>query len=388
MNNEIRDFLNLVKSGTTNVSAKISKEFNIEQCMELINKHHITTMIYNGLYKCNVKISDTYKNMMFQIALQEAVISSRQLDLIKHLKELLNKNEIDHVFLKGSVLKALYPTPETRRMGDIDILIRVEQYEKLKKLLQSDGYIELMETDHELKWRKNGLLIEFHKTLMPTYNKDFHKFFGTGWEIVKPKSKFEYDFNDEDKFIYLFTHFAKHFRDAGIGIIHLCDLYIYTSKTQLDYTYIEKCLKELKLYDFYKNIRKVMGVCFENEKETELSDFILNVILNSGSYGLHEKNVISNELKRKQKFNSYSKGRLYYFYKQLFPSLSGMKRRYPTLKKYPFLLPYYWICRIFRILFKENEKIEEKRQDNSIITDDEVQAYKEYLNYVGLDYNF
>ena len=130
-----RMLLNIIKLGITKEKFNVDIEFNISEFMELIEKHHISTMVYNGLYKCGVTIPEKYKNILFQIALQEAVINGKQLGLIKEIRTLFNNNEIDHVFLKGSVLKELYPTPETRRMGDIDVLIRVEQYEKIIKSL-------------------------------------------------------------------------------------------------------------------------------------------------------------------------------------------------------------------------------------------------------------
>lgn len=383
-----RKLLNIIKSGITKEKININTDFNISEFMELIEKHHISTMVYNGIYNCIVTISEKYKNILFKNALQEAVINGKQLGLIKDLRTLFNNNKIDYVFLKGSVLKELYPTPETRRMGDIDVLIRVEQYEKIRKVLLDNGYQELGETNHELKWQKDRILIELHKTLMPTYNIDFHSYFGNGWKLVKCKEQYEYDFNNEDKFIFLFTHFAKHYRDAGIGIIHICDLYLYLSKINLDFTYIDKQLKELNLYKFYCNIKSVLNVWFENANSTEMTDYITDVILNSGVYGRYDNKVISNELKRKQRFNSYKKGRIYYFIRLIFPTYESMLQKYPILKRCPLLLPFMWISRIFRIIFKDRERINERKNDISIISDEKVDNYNIHLKYVGLKYDF
>ena len=44
--------------------------------------------------------------------------------------------------LKGCNMKALYPSPELRVMGDADILIRVEQYDRIRPIIQSLGFEE------------------------------------------------------------------------------------------------------------------------------------------------------------------------------------------------------------------------------------------------------
>ena len=124
------------------------------------------------------------------------------------------------MLLKGTLLKEMYPKKELRAMGDADILIKTEQYDKIKPIMQGLGFEERTESDHELIWRKPQLLLELHKKLIPSYNKDYYAYFGDGWQLGKPNSNFPHRFemSDEDQMIYLFTHFAKHYRDAGIGI--------------------------------------------------------------------------------------------------------------------------------------------------------------------------
>lgn len=45
-----------------------------------------------------------------------------------------DKNGIAYMPLKGILLKKLYPCPEMRVMGDLDILIKTEQYTKIKSI--------------------------------------------------------------------------------------------------------------------------------------------------------------------------------------------------------------------------------------------------------------
>ena len=72
------------------------------------------------------------------------------------------------VFLKGCNLKRLYPQPELRLMADADILIRMEQYDQIKSVMQSLGFACERESDHEFIWRTKGLYLELHKRLLPS----------------------------------------------------------------------------------------------------------------------------------------------------------------------------------------------------------------------------
>lgn len=53
-----------------------------------------------------------------------------------HLIEVLSQAEIDHLLVKGAVLRFLYPSPELRTSGDTDVVVRLSDYEKSVKVLK------------------------------------------------------------------------------------------------------------------------------------------------------------------------------------------------------------------------------------------------------------
>ena len=273
-------------------------------------------------------------------------------------------------------------------MGDIDILIRVEQYHKIIEIMENAKFERLGESDHELKWTKSGILIELHSRLIPSYNKDFYAYFGDGWEKVRHKEKNEYVLKNEDMFIYLFTHFAKHYRDAGIGIIHMCDLWIFLNAYNLNYKYISKELCEIGLDVFFENIMKTIKVWFDKGKESEMTDFITITILNSGVYGLSENHALSSALKNRNKQKNKIINYTVKLVRMIFPSYKNMRNKYLILFKIPFLFPVFWPIRWVELLFRRTHRIKSKIIDFQIATDENVDQYKEMLEYVGLRYNF
>ena len=245
--------------------------------------------------------------------------------------------------LKGAVLKKLYPKPEMRVMGDGDILIKSEQYEIIREAMQSLGYTEFIESDHEFIWNKPNIHIELHKRLIPSYNKDYYFYYGVGWKFAKPDAGSCCKMSDEDTFVYIFTHYAKHYRDGGIGIRHITDLYVFlTSNPKLDKKYIETELNKLGLLKFYKNTINTIDVWFNNKQANDISDFITDRIFESGSYGTYVSHILSGAVKSS---NFGKNAKFKKVFNLIFPPYNDMSRKYLVLKKIPLLLQrYFFYC--------------------------------------------
>lgn len=388
MYKETRKIINVIKSAITNEKIEISEKFPFKKLLEYSIKHNIFAMIYSGLNVCDVTLDDSLEKYFNNMALRGVYISVQQMYYLKEITRLFENENIDYMLLKGGVLKELYIKPEIRRMGDIDILIKEEQYEIISKVFKSLGFTFRNESNHEIVWVKDCIVVELHKILMPSYNIDLHSYFGNGWKRAVKVSKNKYTFSDDDMFIYLFSHFAKHFRDSGIGITHMCDLYVFLKNKQINEIYIEKELKVLQLYDFYCNIKETLDVWFENKESSEITDYITKVIFNSGAYGLSENTVISSALKARNKYNNVILGRINRIWCTIFPSYNSMKTRYFLLKKFPVLLPYYWVSRWIRLLVHNKNDITSHIGNICYVNEQQIKDYKKGLNYVGLDYNF
>ena len=165
MNKDTRDILNIIKSGITKETIEISNDFSLNSLVELTNKHNIFTLVYYGFHNCNFPLNEALKNSLSNIAINGMYISEQQLYYIKEISSRFDENNIDYMLLKGSVLKHFYPQPEIRRMGDIDILIKETQYNKISELLEDLGFAFRNESDHEIIWSKNNIVIELHKIL-------------------------------------------------------------------------------------------------------------------------------------------------------------------------------------------------------------------------------
>lgn len=407
--------ITLLRSALTGQKLSLPTEVDYDRLLRISTKHKINGLICEGLYNCGVSVTNGPAQRIFTAACAEANISDIQLSELSLIYRRFDSKGIDYMPLKGALLKGFYPKPELRTMGDADILIRVDQYDQIAPLMSSLGYSELLESDHEIVWDKHdALCLELHKRLIPSYNKDYYAYYGEGWKFAKPikrpdgQSTSQYEMSDEDQFVYLFTHFAKHYRDAGIGIRHLLDLYVYEyTHRNMDGEYIRGQLQMLRLDRFYDNVECVIRAwfCDENvgdndcenlesgEAKTdnateEKVDFITDVIFNSGAYGTFKAQVLSNAVKKSDPSESAKGAKKSVILRTVFPTASSLENRYKFLRKAPILLPIAWAARWSNVLLHKRNSIRNRSKSFKIITAESVDDYRKSLNYVGLDYNF
>ena len=386
-----KDIFTLVKSALSGEKLPLSKDFCIKEVAKIGKKHGVSSMIYYGAVNCGVNTSLEQMQVLFMLSCRSLAVSERQIHSINRLCSAFEEIGIDYMPLKGTLLKKLYPKSDMRNMGDADILIKTEQYDKIKPIMIELGFSEKVESDHELVWRCPELLVELHKRLIPSYNKDYYNYYGNGWQLAKPSTDnpYRFEMTDEDQMIYLFTHFAKHYRDGGIGIRHLTDLFVYrNAKPNLDEKYIKTELEKLSLLEFYLNILETLDVCFGDTKSSAKTDYIINTILESGVYGDHDKSVIATTIKTSKSQNSSRNVKIKRIFNLIFPKLELMEYHYAFLKKLPFLLSITWIMRIFKIIFFKNKKALSFYNDIKNMSVNDINDYEDSLRFVGLDFNF
>lgn len=388
MNEEQRGIINLVKSALTGTAISVDENLDFNNAIKIAVKNGITTLIYYGALNSGISTEKPHMQRLFVYTCKNVVVSEQQHFEVLNILKQFDQSDIEYMPLKGVLLKKMYIKPEMRIMSDADILIKTDQYDKIKEIMLKSGYEENVESDHELTWFKGGICIELHKRLIPSYNHDYYAYFGDGWRLAKVKDGNRYSMTDEDQMIYLFTHFAKHYRDGGIGIRHIVDLWVYrNNKPDLNEKYIISELKKLQLADFYSNIIDTLDTWFGEKEENGITDFITQVIFQSGMYGTREGHILSDAL-RTAKITKKDSVRANKFFVRMFPSYKNMRSRYKFLGYLPFLLPFMWLIRGVGILFTGYDKIKLRADEYRVATTEKITDYGESLKFVGLDFNF
>lgn len=378
--------LKLVKSALVNEPCVPAEDFVLSDALDSIKAHHLTSLVYNGALICGYSDKSPEMAKLMSWYIKRLMQSENQMYEISMILDAFEKYGIDCMPLKGTLLKELYPKQDMREMSDSDILIKEAQYEGIKRIMEGFGFDFFVESDHEYVFKKGTVSIEFHKSLVPSYNKDMYAYYENVWQKShKKKGKnYIYEMSSEDNYIYNFAHMAKHYRDGGVGVKHFTDLWlVLKSSPDINKEYIINELKKMGLDDFYKNVIRVIAVWFDGESSDELTDYITENVFAGGAYGSEEKNRIASHANR----GNDSSGKSKYserLWAKLFPDYKSMCYSYPVLEKHPVLLPIMWVRRAFSFVFVPSKR-KQMKQTMDIISPETINSYEMSLKYVGLD---
>lgn len=389
MNTVHRGILTLIRSALTGEKLELPCDFTLEQADKLIQKHSLLPMAYQGAYHCGIPQDSEMMQRYYARYYRVLVHCERQMDAVEKIFAAFDDNGIDFLPLKGSAIRDLYPKCEFRPMSDSDILIRNQQYEKVRAVMSSLGYQEGSESDHDYTWSSEALRVEIHKCLFSDQNPDFQNYFGDGWNKLRVVRGYRYGLTQEDEYLYLFSHMMKHFLLAGIGVTHLTDLYIYRkTHPTMDEAKIESVLKRMHLLELYRNIRRMLLVWFEDQPEDPVSEVITDFVFSSGNFGTTFNKIYAEEALRtgsvENKRNSKEKA----FFRLLFQPLWLMRRSYKVLYKAPFLLPLFWVVRWIEVLLLRRKNIGKKMSVVRNMSDDKVEEYARIMQYMGVDLRY
>lgn len=390
MNTFEDDITKVIYSALTGREGVLSANFDIEAAMNFAVQHNIICILYYGLLHCGFSEDAAEMVKLFELTYRSAAVSEKQIYEVKRIFERFDAEKLDYMPMKGIILKNIYPKSEMRAMGDADILIRTEQYQAVAGVMNELGYEFQYESDHELVWKKGTMLVELHKKVMTSVNKDFYAYYCDVWKMVRKSSGrcTQYDFSDEDFYVYCFVHLAKHYRISGIGIKHFIDIWVLRNMGRtLDYGYVESEIEKLGLADFHRNVINTLNVWFAGGGEDDRTKMITNMVFHSGQYGKAETAEV-NRILRDVKEVRVFKVKCTRIFRAVFPGYRIMVKEYPSLEKFALLLPVMWAIRLMRILIFERERLRDYEKRLSLITDKSVQSGKNALEFVGLDFNF
>lgn len=288
--------------------------------------------------------------------------STNQERLIQDIGECLVKADIQHIFVKGAVVKHYYTHPEFRSMGDLDLIVHKDNKKQVGSLLESIGFICHGGKD-EWVYVKNQFEVELHHALV--YEKDkfeFEAVFNDFWKYVSD-NKLDSNYH----FVYLLVHLRRHLLDNGVGFRQFLDLAFMIKHENLDWKWIENFLKSIEMTRFAFSVFAVLMRCFQikipidcADIETDFYQAVIDKLFKDGVFGFNneENEDIKGITRITCKENtSILRARLKFTFNQLFPSYYYMGRMpyCKYVRKSKIFLPVAWVHRwIYRFSCKNN----------------------------------
>ena len=386
MKSDILFMFRLIASAVYNGDIpKMPEGINWEKIYNISAYNSVANIVAYAIIKGKYDISAETKAKFTKKLYERIAVSENQSAEIKKLLKAFSDNEIHHMPMKGVILNELYPSSDMRFMADADILIKKEQYEKINEIMLELGYTQDEEGPIEYNYKKPPFVhIELHKYPVALSSEDLFDYYGDGWKFAKKSdAPYRYDFSVEDHFFYVFTHFVRHYRDAGAGLKFIIDIWLYIKKhPQMNWDYINNEAKSINMDVFLKNIIKLTRVWFEGESFDELISDMTLFILNSGTFGTTKNQMSASSIRDSKNVENAGKFKYLRF---AFPPYRKMKGIFPILEKLPFLLPVFWIYRVIRfVLFRRSDFDKHKQLVENIDTES-VNQYSIHMKAVGLD---
>ncbi len=313
-----------------------------------------------------------------------AAHSAVQTELSERLCDGLEATGVEHMPLKGLWLKPLYPFPEWRVMGDVDILIHPADRERVTHLLMDMGYSAGAESDHEYHWHTpEGIPVELHKAPMPTYDRDLYAYFGDGWSRARPVEGYAYrrTLSAEDAYIYLVAHMAKHYRGGGVGVRYALDLFVLRRARVMDEAYLAHELDALGLSVFEACVRRLLRVWFADAAPNAATISMEKRLMGTGVYGDATAGAVAAGARLLPDGGHGARGRRYR--EVLFPSYEVMRLRRGSPAGGRWRLPLWWVERWWELLFLRDRR-RRKRAQLAAVSDEAVAAYHADMAAVGL----
>lgn len=347
------DFLSILNSYINNKIFFKTTKINWESIYHLASIHSVQGIIAAVANNTKLCIPDAIKAKFQKDLYSTLMYSVKQEKEAESLLNILNKACIPHIMTKGYVVKNYYPDKELRTMGDIDILVSEESFEKAKELLKENDYTITDTYFNEVSFDKNNVHFEIHKSLLDEdlgNSYDYGKYFEQLCKKAVKVKDHTYELSTDDHLIYLMAHIGKHFYNEGCGIRMIMDIAVYVNRfnDKLNWDYLWDEFEKIRLKKFAENIFFICNKWFNTEiyvpnMSADLYKEIESYILEAGTFGFYERNSGVKLLRK-----SYGSGKQGNVMAWFFPSDNDMRELSEWYKDKPmFLLPAAWIKRWF-----------------------------------------
>ena len=310
-------------------------------------------------------------------------------NMFEAMSQNLTEGKIPHMPVKGWYIRTLYPVPELRTFGDIDILIRKQDRQRADEIFTQNGYRVKDNWEPTYSYDKGLLRCEVHTELMDSdlgKGKQVISYFSDALESAEKDVGERFSPQKDLHLIYLFCHLAKHLYKGGAGIRMYMDvaLFLKVNGGTLDYEKIYEDSKKLHLDRFFKTVIFACSEWFEIAVPFEINDIPQDTLdaLKKYTFGAdlfgktRDKTIISLR-------NDESGSKESVLKDTLFPNAKKIEERYKFIKGRKYLLPMAWVARGFVNLKEIPQKLKYiKKVSNANM--DSVSEYDKFISELGL----
>lgn len=329
----------------------------------LANQQKLLPILFEAVRKTpaageNAPLFAAIKQQVIGQVLNQTVRSAEFADLYRSLRDA----GLHPVVVKGQLCSRLYPLRDHRISADDDLFIPEGEFFACHQALLANGLTtdtpaDELPTADEVSYTKKDspLYIELHRHLFDSAQ-DAHDELNHFFADIAPVEVDGFlTMPPHEHLLYLILHAYKHFVYSGIGLRQFCDIGLWARAyhDQIDWQRLHDQCAGVHAATFaaaaFRIARAYLGIDFDLpglwdgdvDVEPLLHDTLCGGVYGSNSYTrLHSSTVTLNAVKASRTGGKSS------VLRTVFPKRAYLERRYPYLKKRPYLLPVAWVQRI------------------------------------------
>ena len=338
----------------------------------------------------NAALFAAVKQQVIAQVLHQTVRASEFADLYHKLRSA----GLHPIVVKGQLCSRLYPLKDHRISADDDIYIPDAEFmacheQLLANGLTTDTPADELQTADEVSYTKKGspLYIELHRHLFDSAE-DAHDELNHFFADLNPV---EIDgflaMPPHEHLLYLILHAYKHFVRRGIGARQFCDIGLWARAyhAEIDWQRLHEQCASVHAATFaaaaFRIAGDYLGIEFDLPAPWDGSidaEPLLHDSLCGGVYGsndltrLHSSTVTLNAVKASRTGEKSS------VLRTVFPKREYLDRRYPYLKKRPYLLPVAWVQRLAHYASEKKAGADSSASGSIKLAKERIELMKRY----------
>lgn len=301
--------------------------------------------------------------VVFRQAMGQTLMAyEKRMAAVQVMEQTLSDAHIPYLTVKGTCTAAVYPDPPLRTSGDTDIVLTPDNQQKAVQTLEQRGFAKKVTHDDVVMLTLHGFEFELH-TRLESINDGSRALLANPFapEVAYNKSKNIWVLQPVYAVYYTVLHLLHHIKTGGAGVRMLLDTDLLLRK---DPTLATQVLELAERSGLERSFGCILALCKQwldtplpcsvPALDTDTVEKFAAVILGGGVFGHGNGNTGAVFLARQKavKGDNTPFTRLVALFRYCFPKADYMAYQFPYLTRGPCLLPFAYLHRFCRGLFR------------------------------------
>lgn len=364
MNQTEQVFLSLLRDYVCGQKLKALPTVDWQALYNLAQSHNVTGLVGRILADLPTDLRPPKAlAVAFRQGMGQTLMSyEKRMVAVQVMEQTLTDARIPYLTVKGACTAAVYPDPPLRTSGDTDIVLTPEHQREAVQTLEQHGFAKKVTHDDVVMLTLHGFEFELH-TRLESINDGSRALLTNPFapEVAYNKSKNIWVLQPVYAVYYTVLHLLHHIKTGGAGVRMLLDTDLLLRK---DPTLAPKVLELAECSGLERSFGCILALCKQwldtplpcsvPALDTDTVEKFAAVILGGGVFGHGNGNTGAVFLARQKavKGDNTPFTRLVALFRYCFPKADYMAYQFPYLTRRPWLLPFAYLHRFCRGLFR------------------------------------